>query len=69
MNCLMAGVEVEEFAEEGELTRIGAVIWIERGAHKPIVIGKGGRLLKQIGSDARAILRQCWSVRFFCGCG
>ena len=59
------GVEVEEFAEEGELTRIGAVIWIERGAHKPIVIGKGGRLLKQIGSDARADIEAMLERKFF----
>ncbi len=46
-------VEIESFADEGRLTRIGAVIWVERASQKPIVIGARGATLKAIGSAAR----------------
>lgn len=48
------GVEIEEFDEQPHVTRIGAVIWIERSSHKPIIIGKQGALLKSVGVEARA---------------
>ncbi|NKC13402.1 MAG: GTPase Era [Gammaproteobacteria bacterium] len=47
------GIEIEAFNETHKLTSIGAVVWVERPQHKPMVIGKGGRLLKRVGSDAR----------------
>jgi len=46
-------VEVERFEEEGNLVRIGALIWVDRPNQKAIVIGKGGERLKQIGQQAR----------------
>ncbi len=48
-------VEVESMKErEGKpLVDIQAVIYVERESHKGIVIGKGGRMLKDIGSLAR----------------
>jgi len=46
-------VEIEQFRDEGELTWIGAVIWVEREGQKAIVIGKGGKMLKKIGELAR----------------
>ncbi|HPP46445.1 MAG TPA: KH domain-containing protein, partial [Accumulibacter sp.] len=33
--------------------RISAAILVEREAHKPIVIGRGGQTLKRIASEAR----------------
>jgi GTPase len=47
-------VETEHLGrnEEGRWL-VHALIWLERESHKPIVIGKGGRLLKEIGSAAR----------------
>lgn len=35
------------------LVDIDAVIWCEKDSHKGIIIGKQGRMLKKIGSDAR----------------
>lgn len=46
-------VQVEHFADEAGLTHISTVIWVERDSQKGIVIGKQGKLLKQVGSDAR----------------
>jgi GTP-binding protein Era len=46
-------VEVEEFEEEEGRVRVMARIWVERDSQKGIVIGKGGLMLKRIGSAAR----------------
>jgi GTPase len=47
-------VEIEEFQERAVgPTFISAMVYVERESHKPIVIGKGGQMLKQIGSAAR----------------
>ena len=48
--------------EEGGLTDIDATIYCERESHKAILIGKGGAMLKKIGTYARADME-----RFF-GC-
>ena len=45
-------VEIEEF-EEGPTVRILARIWVERDSQKGIVIGKGGSMLRRIGTSAR----------------
>jgi GTP-binding protein Era len=54
-------VEVEGMGEAedepGKLV-IQAVIWVERTGQKPIVIGKGGEVLKEVGRAARLELRQ-----------
>ena len=46
-------VEIESFEETPALTRIGAVILVDKAGQKGIVIGKGGEKLKEIGSAAR----------------
>jgi len=46
-------VVVEQFSEEPNITRIAATIVVAKEAHKGIVIGKGGRQLKSIGTSAR----------------
>ena len=46
-------VEIESFEEKPGLTRICAVILVDRPGQKAIVIGKGGEKLKEIGSAAR----------------
>lgn len=51
-------VEVTSFRERSErLSYISAVIYCERESQKGIIIGKGGERIKQIGSLARAELR------------
>lgn len=51
-------VEIEQWEEEGKLTRIGALIWVARSNHKAMVIGKGGQNLKEIGKQARIELKE-----------
>ena len=48
-------VAVEEFDERQrpDLVRIRALIYVEKDSQKGIVIGKGGRLLKRVGQEAR----------------
>ena len=46
-------VEIEEFEEEPDRVRVMARIWVERDSQKGIVIGKGGQMLKRIGTGAR----------------
>jgi GTP-binding protein Era len=46
-------VEIEEFKEEPNLTRIRALIIVERDSQRGILIGKGGEMIKRIGRDAR----------------
>lgn len=47
-------VEIEKWEEpEGGAVRINACIHVARSSHKGMVIGKGGQMLKKIGSAAR----------------
>ncbi len=54
-----AAVFVEDYHErENGVLYISATIWMERETQKPIVIGKQGQRLKQIGAAARAELER-----------
>lgn len=46
-------VEIERYQELPSITKIYAIIWVERDTQKNMVIGKQGQLLKKVGSDAR----------------
>ncbi len=48
-----ATVLIERFEEAAKLTRIAATIYCERDSQKAILIGKGGQMLKRIGTAAR----------------
>ena len=58
-------VEIERFEVDGRLLRIGAVIWVEREGQKPIVIGKGGERLREIGSRAREQMERLFDSKVF----
>jgi len=58
-------VEVEEFNRETGLLRIGAIVWVERKGQKQIVIGKGGDVLKFVGSRARQALQELFEEKIF----
>jgi GTP-binding protein Era len=48
-----SGVVVESFKEEEGLVRIHAVVLVERDSQKGILIGRGGSMLKTVGTEAR----------------
>jgi GTP-binding protein Era len=48
----------EEPSAEGALTRIYASILVEQSSQKPIVVGKGGSMVKRIGTEARQDLER-----------
>jgi GTP-binding protein Era len=58
-------VEIEEFKRERGVLRIGAVIYVERKGQKQIVIGKGGEVLKQVGTRARHALKELFDEKIY----
>jgi len=58
-------VEIEQFDDEKDLYRIGAVIYVERDGQKAIVIGKKGDLLKSVGKDARIEMQSLFGHKVF----
>ncbi len=46
-------VTIESMKEKGNICHIDATIICEKDSHKGIIIGKGGQMLKKIGSKAR----------------
>jgi GTP-binding protein Era len=58
-------VEIEEYKQEGELTRIRALILVERAGQKAIVIGKKGEVLKKVGERARHDLERMLEGKVF----
>lgn len=63
-------VGIEEFDESqrtdrGGLVRISAVIFVERETQKGIVIGKGGQMLKKIGTSARVQMERLLGSKVF----
>jgi len=49
----VTAVKIEHYEEEAARIRVHADIWVERDSHKGILIGRGGKRLKSIGSNAR----------------
>jgi GTP-binding protein Era len=46
-------VQIESFESDSARTTISAIIWVERDSQKGIVVGKGGSVLKRVGTAAR----------------
>lgn len=58
-------VVVEEFREEERIIFIRALIFVERKSQKGIIIGKGGRMLKEIGTRARKDIEALLGIKVF----
>jgi GTP-binding protein Era len=58
-------VDVDEIKEDAEknLLRIRATIYVERDSQKGIVIGQGGRMLKEVGTNARLQMERLLGAR------
>jgi len=58
-------VEIDTYLDEGTLIRIRAVIIVERDSQRGIIIGKGGEMLKRIGTQARKDLEKFLDKKVF----
>lgn len=58
-------VAVDSWEETPKLTRIYATIYVERSGQKGIVIGAGGAMLKQIGTQARQQMELMFGRRLY----
>jgi len=58
-------VVVDEFEEGERLTRIAATIYCEREGQKGILVGKGGQMLKKIGTAARLEIEKMLDTKIF----
>jgi len=58
-------VIVDSFEEGSRLTRIAATIYCERDGQKGILVGKGGRMLKKIGTAARVQIERMLGTKVF----
>jgi len=55
----------EEPAQEGALLKLHCTIVVDRESQKAIVVGKGGEMVKRIGTAAREELERFFSTRVF----
>lgn len=58
-------VGVETFKEEKEVIHIRAVIYVERDSQKGIIIGKQGKALKKVATEARRDLERFFGKRIY----
>lgn len=63
----VTAVLIDNFEESDTLTRIECTIVVEKESQKPIVIGAGGKLIKQIGTEARLELEKLFPPKVFLG--
>jgi GTP-binding protein Era len=58
-------VVVDQFEEGPRLTRVAAAIYCDREGQKAILVGKGGQMLKRIGTAARHNIERMLGTRVF----
>jgi GTP-binding protein Era len=58
-------VIVDNFEEGAKLTRVAATIYCERPGQKGILVGKGGLMLKKIGTSARLQIERMMGTKVF----
>ena len=61
------GVIVDLFDESGRVLHVEATIYVERKSQKGIVIGKGGRMIRDIGQTAREELEKVLGTEMYLG--
>lgn len=57
-------VEVTRFEDKPAVGLVEALIWVERESQKGIVVGRGGEMIKSVGSAARQELEQSFGKKF-----
>ncbi|MDH5426242.1 MAG: KH domain-containing protein, partial [Gammaproteobacteria bacterium] len=58
-------VDIESFKEEGDLTRVHAVVLVETKGQKSIVIGSKGERLKSMSTNARHDIEEMLGNKVF----
>jgi GTP-binding protein Era len=60
-------VVVDQFDEEdrGRILRLYCTIFVEQESQKPIVIGRGGEMIKKIGTEARQDLERFFDTKVY----
>ncbi len=58
-------VEIEEVRPKENVTVVYATIHVERATQRMIVLGKGGRTIKQIGTEARRDVERLLGTRIY----
>ncbi|WP_276480005.1 GTPase Era [Paraflavitalea pollutisoli] len=58
-------VIVREFKEKSSLVKITADIVVQRESQKAILLGEGGKMIKQLGTDARKDIEQFINQKVF----
>jgi GTP-binding protein Era len=58
-------VEIEDVETKQNVTVVYAVIHVERATQRMIVLGKGGRTIKQIGTEARRDVERLLGTRIY----
>jgi GTP-binding protein Era len=56
---------VQEFKEKTSLTKIRADIIVQRETQKGIILGEGGRMIRQLGTEARKDIEAFISRKVF----
>ncbi len=64
-HAIGVAIEEMEYVKKKGLTRIYAIIYVERDSQKGIIIGRGGEAIKCIGTEARQDLEQLLGTRVF----
>lgn len=54
---------IDKFEEKDDIINIDAVIYCERESHKGMIIGKNGKLIKKISSEARKDLEHFLGIK------
>jgi GTP-binding protein Era len=58
-------VEIEQFVETETLTRISALIWVEREGQKAILLGRQGAAMKATATESRRALEEFLGTKVF----
>lgn len=58
-------IVIEEFRDEPKIIRIRAIILTNRQSQKPILIGRGGSMLKKVGTAARKDIEKFLDKKVF----
>ena len=58
-------VEIDEVERKDDITVVYAIIHVERPSQRMIVLGKGGKTIKQIGTEARRDVERLLGTRIY----